>query len=81
MQDIMKKTQNIIADYLGYNEEILPQMNLVTDLGLNSFDVASLICEFEDQFYIVIPTEDIMKLITVQSLVDYICDLVSVPSV
>lgn len=81
MQETMNRTQNIIADYLGYGEEILPEMNLVTDLGLNSFDMASLACEFEDQFGLEIPTEDIGKFTTVQSLADYISDLVNVPVV
>lgn len=75
MQDIMTKTQNIIADYLGMKEEIRPEMDLVTDLGLNSFDVASLACEFEDQFEIEILTDDMVEFTTVQSLVDYIGNL------
>lgn len=72
MQEIIKKIQDIIADYRGGDDEILLSMDLVTDLGLNSFDVASLACEFEDQFGIEIMTEDIRTITTVQSLAEYI---------
>ena len=81
MQEIIKKTQDIIGDYRGGDDEILLCMDLVTDLGLNSFDVASLACEFEDQFGIEILTEDIRSITTVQSLAEYIYNSVHKQSV
>lgn len=66
----------IIQDYIGQEVELKPETNLVTDLGLSSFDVVSLIGEFEDAFAVDIPTEDIDKLETIKSLVDYIASLV-----
>lgn len=65
----------IIRDYMGEEAELTPQTNLVTDLGFSSFDVVSLIGEFEDAFEIEIATEDIEQLETVQGLVDYISNL------
>lgn len=65
----------IICDYTGDTEALTPETNLVTDLGLSSFDVVSLIGEFEDAFEIEIPTEDIEELETVQGVVDYITKL------
>lgn len=65
----------IICDYTGETDSLTPETNLVTDLGLSSFDVVSLIGEFEDAFEIEIPTEDIEELETVQGVVDYITRL------
>lgn len=65
----------IILDYTGTEEKLSPETNLVTDIGLSSFDVVSLISEFEDAFDIEIPTEDIEELETVQGIADYIQNL------
>lgn len=67
-----EKITQIIRDYTGEKRPINEETNLVTDLGLSSFDVVSLIGEFEDAFGIEIPTEDIEELETVGGIVDYL---------
>lgn len=67
-----EKITQIIRDYTGEERPINEETNLVTDLGLSSFDVVSLIGEFEDAFGIEIPTEDIEELETVCGIVDYL---------
>lgn len=67
-----KKITQIIRDYTGEERPINEETNLVTDLGLSSFDVVSLIGEFEDAFGIEIPTEDIEEFETVCGIVDYL---------
>lgn len=53
-------------------EKITPESSLVDDLGLSSFDIVSIVSEFEDEFDIEIADRDIRKLITVQDIIDYI---------
>lgn len=72
MNEVLLKTQEIIEDYLGGSQLVTAEMDLVTDLGLNSFDMASLLCEFEDQFDLEISTEAAVNITTVQSIADYI---------
>lgn len=67
-----QKVTEIISDYLGQEEELTKETNLVTDLGLSSFDVISLISEFEDAFEIDIPTDDIEQLETIGGIVEYL---------
>lgn len=67
-----EKITQIIRDYTGEERPINEETNLVTDLGLSSFDVVSLIGEFEDAFGIEIPTEDIEELEIVRGIVDYL---------
>lgn len=45
---------------------------LTADLGLNSYDVVSIVTEFEDEFDIEIPDKDIKKLQTIGDIEAYI---------
>lgn len=45
--------------------------DFVKDLGLTSFDVMNVVCEFEDYFDIEIPTRDVWKLQRVKDVIDY----------
>lgn len=53
-------------------DEITENSVLTTDLGLSSFDVVSIISDFEDEFDIEIPDRDIRKLITIRDIMDYV---------
>ncbi len=57
------------------NGDITYDTDLVKDLRLNSFDVSSLICEFEERYDIEIPTRDIWKLRTVRDIIDYLASI------
>jgi acyl carrier protein len=48
---------------------------LLTDLGLNSFDLIEMVCVIEDEFDISIPDKMFKKLITIKDVMDCIEDL------
>ena len=52
--------------------EISKDTDLVADLGLNSLDIAELVCVFEDEFQIEIPDRDIGKLRKISDIVAYL---------
>ncbi len=68
-----EKIWKILMHYSEKSEdEIKPESNLQTDLGLNSLDVIGIVTDFEDQFGISIPDEDILTLTTVKDIEEYI---------
>ncbi len=72
-EEILKQLQDLIRDYSGNNELVLTEeSSLINDLGLSSLDVISLIGNIEDTFDIQIEDEDIVKLLTVKDVVEYI---------
>ena len=52
--------------------EITENTDLIMDVGLNSFEVAELVCAFEDEFDVVIPDRDIGKFRIVGDIVAYL---------
>ena len=54
----------------------LPDINesssLSADLGLNSFELFDIVCAIEDEFGISISDRDLMKMVTVGDLVNFI---------
>ncbi|MBR0420719.1 MAG: acyl carrier protein [Erysipelotrichaceae bacterium] len=72
-EEMMKQLQDLIRDYTGNDEIVLTEeMSLVNDLELSSLDVISLIGNIEDTFDIQVEDEDIVKLLTVKDVVEYI---------
>ena len=68
-----KKVIEIMANYLGLKEEeITSDMDLMDDLNINSYDIMSIVCKFEDEFDIEIPDEDIRNFRTVKDVLSYI---------
>jgi len=56
------------------SEKIVPEANLLSDLGLNSLDVVNVVIAFEDEFLIEVPDEDIKNFITVGDVEKYITE-------
>ncbi|MCL2603344.1 MAG: phosphopantetheine-binding protein [Defluviitaleaceae bacterium] len=70
---MLDKLQKIFRVYTDNKEvNITGDMVLLTDLGLNSYELVELICEIEEQLNIVIPDRIIGEFKTVQNVVDYI---------
>ena len=70
---MLEKFQEIVRRFVNDEEIILTgEMVLLTDLGLNSYELVQLICTVEDSFGIEIPDRTISKLKTVQNVLDYI---------
>ncbi len=71
-----KKIIELIASKLGKKvEEVKLASHLVEDLGADSLDIVELIMEFEDEFGITLPDEDVSKMKTIQDIVTYIENL------
>lgn len=63
-----EKISSIIRQYVNDSLEIRQETNLVTDLGLTSFDLASMAAEFEDEFGINIDSAELMDIKTVEDI-------------
>ena len=70
--EIIDRLKNIVTQYSDANTEITSSSLLANDLGLNSFDLVSLVCEVEDEFSVEIPDRAIPQLVTVGDVVDYV---------
>jgi acyl carrier protein len=72
-QELSKKVVSIIMDKLGVDEsEVTQEASITNDLGADSLDAVELIMEFEKEFNIAIPDDEIEKITTVKEIVDYL---------
>ena len=75
--DIANRIKEIIIEQLRVNEEdVLPNASFTDDLGADSLAVVELIMAFEGEFGTQIPYEEAEKIITVQSAIDYMTNIV-----
>lgn len=73
MNLILNKVKDILIHHSSYKQEYINlDTSLKVDMNLNSFDVVSIITEFEDAFDIEIPDKDINRFLTVGDIVEYI---------
>ncbi len=69
------KIKEIIANYLGMEvKDIDLKMDIIEDLGINSYDIVSIVGNFEDEFDIEIPEKDIRMFKTIEDVVNYFLD-------
>ncbi len=67
--------RNIISQYIKIDpQQITEDTELVEELGLNSYDLVSLIAAMEEEFEIVIPDRDILSFATVGDVMEYLED-------
>lgn len=70
---MLQKTITILSKYTKADSSSITEDTVLTyDLGLSSYDVVSLITDFEDEFDIEIPDKDIRLFQTVKDIVNYI---------
>lgn len=73
MSDIDTRVKEIIIKKLGVDEsEVTPETSFKNDLGADSLDIVELIMEFEKEFNIGIPDDEIESINTVGEAVQYI---------
>lgn len=73
MSNTAERIKEIIADKLMLDpEEVTEEASFVDDLGADSLDIVELIMEFEDEFGIEIPEEDVENIRTVGEAIAYI---------
>ncbi len=67
------KLKELIVDELGVDaEQVTLEASFSDDLGADSLDLFELVMAIEDAFGVKIPNEDLAKIKTVQSALDYI---------
>ena len=73
MSEIASRVKAIIVDKLGVEEsEVTTEASFTNDLGADSLDTVELIMEFEKEFGISIPDDQVEKIGTVGDAVSYI---------
>lgn len=68
---MFEKVCEIIGKYTEV-KNITPDSVLTADLGLTSFDVVSIVTDFEEEFNVEIPDSDITGFVTISDIMDYI---------
>ena len=70
---IFKKVKDILSDYIDMDSnEIKLETRLAEDLGLNSYEFMSVIGEIEEEFDVELDEREIVKIISIADLLDYI---------
>ncbi|HPG55274.1 MAG: Acyl carrier protein [Bacteroidetes bacterium ADurb.Bin302] len=73
MSEVASKVKAIIVEKLGVEEsEVVPEASFTADLGADSLDTVEMIMEFEKEFGIQIPDDQVEKIATVQDAINYI---------
>ncbi|MBE5744611.1 MAG: acyl carrier protein [Clostridiales bacterium] len=63
---MLEKIQEMLAEALNMPvEKVTADAKIVDDLGADSLDVVELLSRLEDEYGVMIPDEDVEKLITV----------------
>ena len=68
---MLEKVKCILSQYTEMTE-ITEESSLTADLGLSSFDLVSIVTDFEDQFEIEISDRDIKNFVCVNDILDYL---------
>lgn len=73
---MFEKVKEILVEDLQLSEsDIKMEAELVSDLGINSLELADLILMCEEKFNIEIKDDDIHKFITVGDVVNYLTEV------
>ena len=69
---------NVLVEQLDVPaEKITPSSSFRDDLGIDSLDVVEMLCEVEQRFDVTVPEQDLVKLVTVNDMINYLVELVS----
>ena len=70
---MFEKLAEILKEQLNLDgKEIKPESSFKEDLEIDSLDLFELVMAIEDEFGVEIPSEDLEKLTTIQSVMDYL---------
>lgn len=70
---MVNTVKNIIAKHLRMNsDDIEENTDIIEELGADSLDLAEIFSEFEEEFNLEIPEEDIEEIKTVRDIVEYL---------
>jgi len=72
-EETILKIRGIIADKLDVPiKEVTDEASFANNLGADSLDLVELIMAMEEEFDLSIPDEEAEKLLTVQTVLDYL---------
>ena len=70
---MLERMKEMIAEQLGVDAESVTEVSsFKEDLGADSLDLFELVMALEDEYSVEIPAEDLEKLTTVGSVMDYL---------
>jgi len=73
MEKVTAKVNTIIGERLGVDgASLVPEANLLDDLGADSLDVVELVMALEEEFGIEVPDEDVEGIRTIGDIVQYV---------
>ncbi len=73
MPSVEEKVIEIIMEQLDVTrEECVPEAAFIDDLGADSLDIVELVMAMEENFGIEISDEELMKVRTIQDVIDFI---------
>lgn len=68
---MLERVKVILSEYTE-TAEINAESSLSADLGLSSFDLVSIVADFEEEFEIEISDRDISKFVCVNDILEYL---------
>ena len=73
MDALANRVQTIVGNQLGVEERsLVPEANLLDDLGADSLDVVELVMALEEEFGIEVPDDDVENIRTIGDIVAYL---------
>ena len=73
---MLEKIRDVMLEYIDVpRESITPETRFFSDLSMNSLVIIDMIGQVEEEFDVVIATEDLSDIFTVQELMDYLEDI------
>jgi len=70
---MFEKTKKLLVEEMGIDEKLItPEAKLISDLELNSLELAEFILTCEEEFQILIKDEDLKKLVSISDIVSYL---------
>jgi acyl carrier protein len=74
MEQLSKKVNSIIGEKLGVSDStsLVPEANLLDDLGADSLDVVEVVMALEEEFNIEVPDKDVESIRTIGDIVQYV---------
>lgn len=71
--NMYEELRKILADQLHIDiEKITKDAKIIDDLGADSLDIFQLLMTIEEKFKIVIPDEELAKIVTFGNITDYL---------
>jgi acyl carrier protein len=73
MEAVARRVTSIIGEHLGVDEaSLVPEANLLDDLGADSLDVVELVMALEEEFGIEVSDDDVENIRTIRDIVEYV---------